>query len=237
VIAMPARQHDSIEYLPVLSRGKHRRAGKAACFMEFASYLAGERWSDHPRCTHPLLAALARRVNDLVSDESRQRLVSHVPEVIGLAGSDLRMDVAIALRAARTALPVVAEELQFVMAAAVLNCERLAADLADHPVPVLSPQSADALGSVPVAAAWAERHAPGAAMSRRVFRRQTAPAIVQCATEGIAQACVPDPDRLLIELFIGAVHDCRSYLRDEPAPVPTIAKVHPESAEWRAGCR
>jgi len=28
--------------------------------MEFASYLAGERWSDHPACTHPLLAVLAR---------------------------------------------------------------------------------------------------------------------------------------------------------------------------------
>ena len=32
--------------------------------MELASYLAGERWSAHPPCTHPLLAALARDVND-----------------------------------------------------------------------------------------------------------------------------------------------------------------------------
>ena len=36
--------------------------------MEFASYLAGERWSDHPRCTHPLLSAVARLVNDNTSD-------------------------------------------------------------------------------------------------------------------------------------------------------------------------
>ncbi len=28
--------------------------------MELASYLAGERWSDHPACTHPLLAEAAR---------------------------------------------------------------------------------------------------------------------------------------------------------------------------------
>jgi hypothetical protein len=34
--------------LPVLSRGKHRNPRKGACFMEFASLLAGERWSDHP---------------------------------------------------------------------------------------------------------------------------------------------------------------------------------------------
>jgi hypothetical protein len=45
--------------LPLLSRGKHRSPLKGACFMEFASMLAGERWSDHPACTHPLLAAVA----------------------------------------------------------------------------------------------------------------------------------------------------------------------------------
>ena len=53
------------ELVPVLSRGKHRSPRHGACFMELASYLAGERWSDHPACTHPLLAALARDVNDL----------------------------------------------------------------------------------------------------------------------------------------------------------------------------
>ncbi|MEJ7744096.1 MAG: hypothetical protein WKF73_17085 [Nocardioidaceae bacterium] len=41
------------DVVPVLSRGKHRNPRKGACFMEFASFLAGERWSDHPRCTHP----------------------------------------------------------------------------------------------------------------------------------------------------------------------------------------
>jgi len=97
--------------------------------MEFASYLAGERWSDHPACTHPLLALLARHVNDYISDEARQALVGLVPDVIGLTGSDLRIDVRIALRAARTALPVVAEERQWAMATAVLTCERLMADL------------------------------------------------------------------------------------------------------------
>src|SRR5262249_23591033 len=58
---------DNVEvpgFVPVLSRGKHRSPRKGACFMEFASYLAGERWSDHPPCTHPLLAALARHVTD-----------------------------------------------------------------------------------------------------------------------------------------------------------------------------
>ena len=71
--------------------------------MEYASYLAGEKWSDHPACTHPLLAELARQVNDFTSDDARQALVELVPDMIGLTGSDLRIDLRIALRAARTA--------------------------------------------------------------------------------------------------------------------------------------
>ena len=62
---------DLPELVPILSRGKHRSPRKGACFMEMASYLAGERWSDHPRCTHPLLASVGRLVNDLTSDASR----------------------------------------------------------------------------------------------------------------------------------------------------------------------
>jgi hypothetical protein len=54
----------SPDLLPVLSRGKHRNPRRGACFMELASFLAGERWSDHPSCTHPLLAEVARNVND-----------------------------------------------------------------------------------------------------------------------------------------------------------------------------
>ena len=93
----------STEFLPLLSRGKHRRPRQGACVMEYASYLAGEKWSDHPACTHPLLAELARQVNDFTSDDARQALVELVPDMIGLTGSDLRIDLRIALRAARTA--------------------------------------------------------------------------------------------------------------------------------------
>ena len=76
--------HALPDMLPVLSRGKHRRPSKGGCFMELASFLAGERWSDHPGCTHPLLAALARHVNDLTSDAARPRLAPLIPSVIGL---------------------------------------------------------------------------------------------------------------------------------------------------------
>src|ERR671919_2618614 len=104
--------------LPILSRGKHRSPRRGACFMEFASLLAGERWSDHPACTHPLLAAVARHVNDHTSDEARPRLALLIPSVIGLTSDDLHVDARVALRCARAALPVAAAERQRVMAGA-----------------------------------------------------------------------------------------------------------------------
>src|SRR4029450_13070330 len=100
----------SPDLVPVLSRGKHRGPRRGGCFMEFASYLAGERWSDHPSCTHPLLARLARLLNHHTSDSERQGLVERVPDVVGLTSDDVRVALRIALRAGLSALPVVAEE-------------------------------------------------------------------------------------------------------------------------------
>ena len=184
--------------------------------MEYASYLAGEKWSDHPACTHPLLAELARQINDFISDERRQALVELVPDVIGLTGSDLRIDLRIALRAARTALPVVAEERQQMMATAVLTCERLHADLNGRPGAPLSQESSDALALAPGAATWARRFTHNIPISHRAFRRQAAPAIVRYAVQGIAHACVADPDSLLHDLLVGAIEDCTTSHAPEP---------------------
>jgi hypothetical protein len=178
--------------------------------MEYASYLAGEKWSDHPACTHPLLGELARQVNDFISDEGRQALVEPVPDLIGRTGSDLRIDVRIALRAARTALPVVAGERQQMMATAVLTCERLLADLDGRPGAPMGQESSDALALAPVAATWARRYTRNLAISHRAFRRQTAPTIVRYAVQGIAHACIPDPDPVLRDLLVGAIEDCKT---------------------------
>ena len=76
------------DVMPHLSAGRHRNPRRGACFMEFASYLAGERWSDHPACTDRTLAALARGVNDLVADDRRDELVTLIPRVVGLRGDE-----------------------------------------------------------------------------------------------------------------------------------------------------
>ena len=146
---MLRNNHQQPVVLPILSRGKHRSPRKGACFMEFASLLAGERWSDHPACTHPLLAAVARHVNDYTSDAGRARLGELIPSVIGLTGEDLQIDARIALGSARLALPVVAAECQGVLAVAVLSCERVLAELDGRPVGALEEQSRSAFGPGP----------------------------------------------------------------------------------------
>src|SRR6187397_1785453 len=103
------------DLIPVLSRGKHRSPRRGACFMEMASYLAGERWSDHPKCTHPLLAMVARLVNDNTSDDNRSRLADLIPSVIGLMTTDRRADARIGLCCATAALPIAPAKRQNVM--------------------------------------------------------------------------------------------------------------------------
>jgi hypothetical protein len=221
--------------LPVLSRGKHRNPRKGACFMEFASLLAGERWSDHPACTHPLLAAVARHVNDYTSEVGRSRLVELIPSVIGLTGEDLHIDAAVALRSARLALPVAAAERQRVLAVGVLSCERILAELDGRPRGELGEESRLALAQVPHAAAWAPRFssaAPRSALSAKRFRQQAAPTIVRTAVSGVGLACVPDPDGMLRDLLIGAIDACAAWTRRDPGPDATL-----DPAVWAAACQ
>jgi hypothetical protein len=220
------------QLLPVLSRGRHRNPRKGACFMEFASLLAGERWSDDPPCTHPLLAAVARHVNDHTTDAGRSRLAELIPSVIGLTGDDPRIDALIALRAATVALPLVAAEKQHVMAVAVLASERFLADLDGRPAGDLGPRSRAALAQAPAAATWARRFSTGARPTTERFRRHTAPSIVRGAVEGIARACIPDPDAVLRELLVESIADCAAWCARDPSRDATV-----DAAPWDAACR
>lgn len=205
------------EFLPVLSRGKHRNARRGACFMEMASLLAGERWSDHPACTHPLLANLARFVNDGVTDPLRSRLIPLIPSVIGLVSDDVRVDATIALRSALAALPIAAAPRQHVLATAVLECERVLAELDGRDLDSLSAQSLETLDQVPDAAAWARSFSGRKHASHRTFRAQTAPHILSLAVEGIALACARDVEQRLIDLLAAAIADCQALILKDTA--------------------
>lgn len=216
------------DLVPVLSSGKHRRPSDGGCFMEFASYLAGERWSDHPDCTHPLLASLARLVNDAMTDHGRARLAPLVPAVVGLTSTQLRVDAVIARRCAITALPVAPPDQQRALAVAVLVAERLLAHLDGRSPDDLGDEAVAALARAPEAAAWATRFADRRVPKAKAYRRVAARAAVRCSVKGILAARPADPDAALHDLLARVIDDCL---------VATGRPVAPLDAErWSEGC-
>ncbi|WP_198415135.1 hypothetical protein [Cryobacterium tagatosivorans] len=215
------------ELMPVLSRGKHRTPRNGGCFMEFASYLAGESWSDHPACTHPALASLARMVNDCTSDAARSRLTSLIPSVIGLRGDDPRVGLLVALRAATEALPVASMERQRALAVGILTCERNLAGLDDSSSAGVTSLVRRAFEQAPDTERWA-RDFIGFVGSRprSKFTAQTAESILRISVPGIAEACVPDADARLYDLLAQAIEDCTRILAApeaaRSAPVPVL---------------
>lgn len=213
-----------IEILPMLARGKHRTPRRGACFMELASYLAGERWSDKPACTHPLLSHLARLVNDLTEDAERPRLATLVPAVIGLRSEDPQWDDELTLLAATRALPVVSEHHQRALAVGILSCERRRAERTGRAME-LHPASRRALDAVPLADQWARAFVDKVGA---VGSHHPGSAVVEIATVGLATACVPDPSGMLHDLLADAITLCEHLAgREETARQPL------EPRRWR----
>ncbi|CAN5528171.1 hypothetical protein BH10ACT4_BH10ACT4_01150 [soil metagenome] len=176
--------------------------------MEYASYLAGEPWSDHPSCTDPALASLARMVNDCTSDAARGRLVTLIPEVIGLTGDGTLTGIRLAARAASAALPIASEGRQRALAAGLLRCDELLAGYGEGQGGASRTLIRTALDDTPGASSWAREFldAAGALNPRSIPLMSDA--IIRTAIVGIADACVPDPDARLRDLLAGAIADC-----------------------------
>ena len=206
------------EIMPILSAGRHRNPRRGACFMEFASYLAGERWSDHPACTHATLALLARDVNDLTSDAARQRLVPLVNRVVGLTGSSPEIASTIALRAAAAALPVASMERQRALAAGIISVLPEVSD------PIVRSAAVVALAQTPEAESWARAFLARLGTSPHDDRRRNE-SIVHTAAIGIAQACVHDPQERLAVLLESAIADVEGLLGRRTAAVTERDRV------------
>jgi hypothetical protein len=206
--------HDRMpDLVPVLSRGKHRSPRKGACFMEFASFLAGEPWSDHPDCTHPLLAALARDINDHIGDEARREIAPLAPEVIGLNLRDPIIDALLAREVALAALPIASERRQRVAAVGLLRCEQVLNELEGRPADHVSARVESALERVPDARDWA-RGFCGVGFGRlKTFGSRSAPTIVHSAVVGIAEAAVGDPEQRLVDLLRQSIAGCATWMR------------------------
>lgn len=210
------------DILPMLSRGKHRHPRRGACFMELASYLAGERWSDHPRCTHPLLAMLARAVNDFTSDAARPRLATMIPSVIGLTSDDARWDVRIALRAAQHAYPVASDGRQFGLAVAMVSGEKMLDRLDGREPGTLSQATSTALASTPRTAARARDFYGMSRPNPAGWIRNAAPGTVAMAVRGIGEAVGIDTDERLRELLADVVDECRTMAGLDVEPDETV---------------
>jgi len=179
--------------------------------MEFASYLAGERWSDHPSCTDPVLASLARGVNDNLTDGRRDEIARDIPRVIGLRGDDSVVGLVVALRAAIAALPVASMERQRSLAIGILALRPV---LEERGVvtPRLDELADRVLADVPDAVAWASKYLTAQTSKSRDLHRSAAEAITRISTTGIAAACIDDPDALLIATLDDAIGDVEAML-------------------------
>ncbi len=72
-----------------IARGRHKSPAAGACVMELASMLAGEAFSDRPRCVDPVVAAYMRALNDRLGPRERQRLYPYAARAVGTAGDGL----------------------------------------------------------------------------------------------------------------------------------------------------
>ena len=209
---MPQNTNVSLDHLPVLSAGRHRSARRGACFMEYASFLADERWSDHPSCTHPALASLARAVNDCTSNRARGQLAPLIPSVIGVRGDDDRIDVIVGVRAGCAAVPVASESRQRSIAVGLIHAD----SFLDPTLEWLRPEIAAALESAPGAAKWAHSFARNLA-PRPGNMTNAMHVLTTVSVLGIAEACLPqnrasDADARLREMLEIAIIDCRRTL-------------------------
>lgn len=80
-----------------LSKGRHKSPEQGVCLMEVVSYVAGEAFSDHPKCACPCMSRFLRRWNDDLDDEGRQMLKQFVPLLVnsnlGTKVANRRMDM------------------------------------------------------------------------------------------------------------------------------------------------
>lgn len=204
--------------IPVLSPGRHRNPRKGACFMEYASVLAGEKWSDHPACTHPLLAALARLVNDHTSDAERQRLTPLIPTVVGRRG-DSTTSITVAVAVAASVILDVPEATQRVLAAGLIQAE-MQCESAGPALAATRHQAQGALELVPGAVAWADRIGKRERIDVRTFEKQCAPTMIRCAVQGIVATKRPDRDRRLHDLLQVGIAACPAAVSEPHGTVP-----------------
>ncbi|GAA1520786.1 hypothetical protein [Kribbella lupini] len=193
-----ATHRKNITLVPILARGAHRDPRRGACFMEYASHLAGLDWSDRPACTHPLLALVAREVNDEMSDAARASLVPMIPSVIGLVPTDPRFVPSLVVRCVRLVLPIVSPQFRRTLTRAERRARDVLAELEAQQEPSL----------------------------RATGFTAEAPLMVAGTIRAVSDFRARDADALLRRLLAEAIDEARSWMHDasDSAPVTRPAE-------------
>ena len=105
------------------------------------------------------------------------------------------------LSASRAALPVAAEERQNIMALAILNAEGILAERDGREPGQLSETSRAALTRAPAAERWARIHLARTGFNSAALRPANASKVVALAVDGVARACIDDPEERLVQML------------------------------------
>jgi hypothetical protein len=187
----------SVIMMELLGREVHANPRRGCNVLEYASVLAGERWSSRPRSVHPALADVAGMVNDQMTDDNRRLLTPLAPWLLGTSTVGPRAWPAITGVCIRAALAWASEP----------GKPRLKADL-DTARTWLAETSRSPDGRRPP---WAGRR------ERRWARQAICTALLTLA----ASADQDDADASLCQVLLDCVNECRR-LAGKPAADPRL---------------
>ena len=196
------------EFVPVLSAGRHRSPRSGGCFMEIASFLAGARWSDHPKCADPSLSELARCVNDVMPDDCRSQLAVMIPSVIGTGQrrptrERALLGASVVRSATMRALPLV-EDKSVPIACALLGAERVLGGHTEAAARVLATQPAAAA----TAETWAKEYA-GAWGRAGTYVALAVPLSIKLTVKAVSDELGPDAGPVLTDMLGDAIAEVR----------------------------
>ena len=197
------------EYVPVLSAGRHRSPRTGGCFMEIASFLAGARWSDHPRCVDPSLGELARCINDVMPDDRRSQLAVLIPSVIGTGQRRSTRERAllgacVVRSCTLRALPLV-EEKSVPIACALIGAERVLGVRTQAAAAVLATQPRAAA----TAESWAREYA-GAWGRSGTYVALAVPLSIQLTVKSVSDELGSDAWPLLTDMLRDTITEVRT---------------------------
>lgn len=219
--------------LPFLSPGRHRRRRHGVCLMEYTSIIAGEHFSDHPRCTDPALAAVARAVNDYSSDAARQRLAVLASELSVARRTDPTVGYVVARRCLLTALPYSTHPRRRVLSVGLLGLDRASRDMSRGWRPDFVDVDTE-LGLMPYDGELAAASAFLAAerVTPREYVRRGLPLAIETAVATIAQEAT-DADDVLHTLLEDCLYDVRRSAEVAQVPSATCAASSDTSVNSR----